>query len=1372
MVRSTRTGAGPALAETLERRALFTAASPDPTFGDAGVVRTGVELLIDLHDRADDVLVLADGKIVAAGGSTGSDPNENGIRLTRLLPDGSPDPAFGEGGNVLVLRFNDTAAVVALPGGQLLAAGTYLSREVGLVRINADGSLDKTFGADGTGIAHASPGGRASMYPADVQLQADGKIVVGGSAADATETGTDAFAARFTADGRVDPSFGTGGAAFANFARFDQVNAVAVTDSGKVVVSGPTPDGSAFLARFNPDGTPDNTFDADGKLTTRLYEGFQAYALAPYPGDRVVLGGSAYGPLPPAGPPRPQYHVLIRYNPDGSPDTTFDGDGILAVPFNYQPGEMQVVKDVAVEPGGGLVVTGPSIDPTVTPGNWAWGMGVLRYLPDGSRDTAFGAGRVAFAAFGDVRNLPNALALAPDGGVVVAGIAGEDSGNYHNTPDFGVARFTASGARDASFGGGDGSATVNFTRRVPATSVVAAAVVQQPDGKLVVAGTATYGGSDMTVTRLLPDGSPDATFGRGGTFTLDLSYQDFGFDLALLPNGKVLLLGEAARLGTGYDTALVRLNADGTPDGSFGIGGVVMTALSPQDDGPSDLEVLDDGRIVVGTMRSLARFLPDGTLDPAFGTGGTVALPGAGTSTGFGAGLAVLPDGRVFYALGPPISGGVNGAFYRFLPDGTPDPAFGTNGRVDPIAQVAVVRVLPDGTILTAGWSVTHDQVVARYHTDGTIDPYPGMESQRVWTIDAAVVEGPRDLLPLADGSVLLACYAHDSVIGLPESNTIPDSIAILRLLPDGTIDPSFGAGGVLRHVSNAFVSMLIAQADGRIVAAGGADGPQAVVTRYVLGVPLEARPGGPYAGTEGGPPVHVDGSGSVNAAGPIVKYEWDFDYNLVDFTPDAVGPAADVATPDSTAPGPVRRWALRVTDAAGLTNVAVVLPVIANVAPTATVTGPPPGPPLPEGTARITVSNPHDVAADLPLLRYGFDLNNDGDFTDPGDAANLAGTATGISFAVGVDGSYTARVRVSDKDGGFTDYFVPVAVTNVSPVLAAIPEDSLRVGGTFTLSGSFTDPGADPWSVTVNWGDGSAPQSVVPSSNKTFSATRRYAAAGIYTVTVRLSDDDDAVTRTAVVPVGVAGGRFVFYNHSAFDGNDAAAGAADDAAVATDKAALLPRQAASFANVSAYSRGINGLMVDLPSGSATAADFEVVAGTGGDPSTWAPVAAPAVRSRLNAGTHRAERVTLTWPDGLLRNTWVRVTVKANTRTGLAAPDVFYFGNLVGEVGDAAAPAGLPATVDARDAVLTRAALSRRGATAASRYDFNRDGRVNADDLAIALRATGRSLPALTAPAAAAAAFTILPSPQFDRAAPLRRREQYGLFGDVVVKVP
>jgi ELWxxDGT repeat protein len=196
--------------------------------------------------------------------------------------------------------------------------------------------------------------------------------------------------------------------------------------------------------------------------------------------------------------------------------------------------------------------------------------------------------------------------------------------------------------------------------------------------------------------------------------------------------------------------------------------------------------------------------------------------------------------------------------------------------------------------------------------------------------------------------------------------------------------------------------------------------------------------------------------------------------------------------------------------------------------------------------------------------------------------------------------------------------------------------------------------------------------------------------------------------------------GRHVFYNNSVFDGGDPAAGAADDGAIAPDKTALLPGQTAGFANYTSYNRGINGVMIDVAGlwGTPTVDDFTFKLGNNNAPDGWTPAPPPAeITVRTGAGVGGSDRVTLVWPDGAIKNTWLEVTMLHGGLTGLAAPDVFYFGNAIGETGNAT-----NAQVSFADEALTR--LNGRSAVNPApidfRYDFNRDGLVDAADQVLA----------------------------------------------------
>ena len=225
---------------------------------------------------------------------------------------------------------------------------------------------------------------------------------------------------------------------------------------------------------------------------------------------------------------------------------------------------------------------------------------------------------------------------------------------------------------------------------------------------------------------------------------------------------------------------------------------------------------------------------------------------------------------------------------------------------------------------------------------------------------------------------------------------------------------------------------------------------------------------------------------------------------------------------------------------------------------------------------------------------------------------------------------------------------------------------------------------------------------------------------------------------------------RHIFYNNSYYDGDDPAANANDDTAIATDKDALLPGELATFANYTSYTRGINGVMIDVANAAAAATidDFAFQVGNSSDLSDWTPLAAPdlpTVSVRVGAGVGGSDRITLTWVDNTVEQQWLQVTVLAGGNLGLVEDDVFYFGNAIGDSGEGN-PSGVATTfisdeLGARNnphTFLDRAPVD-------DAYDYNRDSIVFISDELIARNnqtnfLTGLKL--ITAPASAIAAMS------------------------------
>ncbi len=200
--------------------------------------------------------------------------------------------------------------------------------------------------------------------------------------------------------------------------------------------------------------------------------------------------------------------------------------------------------------------------------------------------------------------------------------------------------------------------------------------------------------------------------------------------------------------------------------------------------------------------------------------------------------------------------------------------------------------------------------------------------------------------------------------------------------------------------------------------------------------------------------------------------------------------------------------------------------------------------------------------------------------------------------------------------------------------------------------------------------------------------------------------------------------GAFTFYNGSVWDGSSVAANVNDDLAIATDKTALLPGGTATFANYTSYSRGLNGVMVDilnLPSGSVTVSDFAFRVGNDSTPNTWSPAPTPVIDPlsfRPSPINPDATRVTIIWANNAIQKQWLEVKVLPTAATGFSTVKSFFFGNAIGESGNSS----LNAAVTSADA---SGALNNLHPVAdlpiSSRFDYNRDRKIISSDASIAL---------------------------------------------------
>lgn len=406
---------------------------------------------------------------------------------TAVAAPGDLDPAFGGDGRVLTgIADDDRAGDVAVqPDGKIVSVGSSADHSVteshfALTRHHADGTPDTTFGGDGTvttPINNMDPDLQWSEANA-LALQPDGKIVVVGTSWRGWENCCWFTVARYTADGTLDPEFGGGdGRVFTDFGGPDEARDVAVQPDGRIVAAGSS-GGRVALARYNADGSPDTSFGGgDGQVSDDPApglpeEGGDGRALALQPDGRIVVGGQV-------GATRFDF-VVLRYQANGTLDTSFGGDGIERTDF----GAYESVEGLAVQPDGRIVAAGGSS------GRFA----LARYLPSGTLDTGFdGDGRVLTPG-GEAAD----VALQPgDGRIVVAGNNGPGG-------DFAVVRHNPGGGQDTGFGTA-GVATADF-----GGGDAARGVALQPDGGIVAAGG---GGpdNDFALARFEGGGPPPPT---------------------------------------------------------------------------------------------------------------------------------------------------------------------------------------------------------------------------------------------------------------------------------------------------------------------------------------------------------------------------------------------------------------------------------------------------------------------------------------------------------------------------------------------------------------------------------------------------------------------------------------------------------------------------------------------------------------------------------------------------------------------------------------------------------------------------------------------------------------------------------------------
>ncbi len=377
-------------------------------------------------------------------------------------------------------------------------------------------------------------------------------------------------------NGSLDSSFGNGGKVTTSFStQFDQVLAVAVQADSKIVAVGRAYSGSDYdfaVVRYNADGSLDQTFDGDGKVLTPVSpDNDFAYSVIIHPDQKILVGGIASGNL-----------ALVRYNPDGSLDTSFQGDGkvTLAADFMFGPYALERLPD-------GTIVASANANTGVNRD-----FAAVRVKPDGSIDTSFDGDGIVTTPVLFSNDFAHAIAVQPNGKIVVVGST--ENGSI-TSRDFAVVRYNLDGTLDTSFDG-DGIATIPIL----SSTDDAYSVAIQPDEKIVVAGRTSISATNsaFAVVRINPNGSLDHSFDGDGKSITPVQDRGSGASgVSIQPDGKIVASGYSYT-GSTTDFAIVRYNIDGSLDTTFDADGKAITPVLNSFDEAYSLAIQPDGKLV------------------------------------------------------------------------------------------------------------------------------------------------------------------------------------------------------------------------------------------------------------------------------------------------------------------------------------------------------------------------------------------------------------------------------------------------------------------------------------------------------------------------------------------------------------------------------------------------------------------------------------------------------------------------------------------------------------------------------------------------------------------------------------------------------
>jgi len=395
--------------------------------------------------------------------------------------------------------------------------------------------LDTSFGSDG--IVTGDWGGLFDQA-SDIKIQSNGKIVVAGTAN--SGYGRKGGIVRYNSNGSLDKTFSGDGKVISEFLK--GATSIAVQPDGKIVATGDDSLSQGLgVVRYNQNGTLDTTFDGDGHLS--MWPGNATLGIiAVQPDSKIVVAADAQTDL-----------TIVRFNSNGSLDTTFDDNGSVVTHFSSGLD----LTSMAVQPDGKIVVAGyvpqvpadNSLDVEVV---------VVRYNSNGSLDTTFGGDGIVTTNLGGAAI--SSMALQPDGKIIVSGsYSRHDSSSFNGeNSDVAVVRYKSNGSLDTTFSG-DGIVTTNLGGITDDGNSIAV----QSDGKIVVAASGSY---PLTLLRYNSNGSLDTTFSSNGQVITPGSWSNFDNKMQIDDKGKIIGVGNFSATDGSSDFAILRyLNNSALP---------------------------------------------------------------------------------------------------------------------------------------------------------------------------------------------------------------------------------------------------------------------------------------------------------------------------------------------------------------------------------------------------------------------------------------------------------------------------------------------------------------------------------------------------------------------------------------------------------------------------------------------------------------------------------------------------------------------------------------------------------------------------------------------------------------------------------------